>query len=209
VVKIPAGAVDARGMSLAAVPPYPLRVQKRHCGRCGKHIARTEYACLRCGKTQRVRRRIILLPVAGALIAGMFIAATISANNPGRATELTPTAAAATPAVAAPRTLTSTPAISAGELQAAYTRDRGAADRLYRNRPVVVSGVVRSADHNYQGGTVVRLETSDSLETVNATLATREDPGLGALAKGSSVSLLCIGRGQLMGAPQLGSCFVR
>jgi hypothetical protein len=32
---------------------------------------------------------------------------------------------------------------------------------------------------------------------------------IGSLVKGRSVSLLCVGRGALMGAPQLASCFVR
>jgi hypothetical protein len=156
-----------------------------------------------------MRRRFILLPLAGVLIAGMFIAATISADNPGRATELTPSEVAATPAVTVAHTVTQTPAISAGELWSAYKRDRGAADRLYRNRPVVVSGVVRAADYDYRGGMVVRLDTPDTLETVNATLSTRDHSAPDSLAKGRSVSLLCIGRGQLMGALQLGSCFVK
>ncbi len=34
---------------------------------------------------------------------------------------------------------------------------------------------------------VVRLGTGDAFDTVNATLATRNDPALGALAKGRGV----------------------
>ena len=56
---------------------------------------------------------------------------------------------------------------------------------------------------------VVRLGTGDAFDTVNATLAARNDPALGTLTKGRAVSLLCVGRGALMGAPMLGGCFVR
>jgi hypothetical protein len=56
---------------------------------------------------------------------------------------------------------------------------------------------------------VVRLGTGDAFETVNATFATRNDSVLGTLAKGHAVSLLCVGRGALMGAPVIGGCFLR
>jgi hypothetical protein len=90
-----------------------------------------------------------------------------------------------------------------------YSRDPAAADRLYREHSVVVTGDVRAVERNYEGAMVVRLSAGNGFDTVNATLATRNDPVLGTLAKGGAVSLLCVGRGALMGAPLLGSCFVR
>ena len=91
-----------------------------------------------------------------------------------------------------------------------YSRDAVSADRLYREHSVVVNGNIRSVDRNYEGEMVVRLGTGDAFETVNATLATRNDPVLGTtLTKGHPVSLLCVGHGALLGAPILGSCFVR
>jgi hypothetical protein len=101
------------------------------------------------------------------------------------------------------------PEVSATELWMSYSRDAAGADRVYRGHSVVVTGSVRSVDRNYEGEMVVRLGTGDAFETVNATLATRNDPVLGTLTKGHAVSLLCVGRGALMGAPVLGSCFVR
>ena len=102
-----------------------------------------------------------------------------------------------------------TPEVSATDLWMSYSRDAGGADRLYREHSVLVTGNIRSVDCNYEGEMVVRLGTGDAFETVNATLATRNDPVLGTLTKGRPVSLLCVGRGALMGAPLLGSCFVR
>jgi putative nucleic acid binding protein len=99
--------------------------------------------------------------------------------------------------------------VSATELWMSYSRDTAGADRLYREHPIVVTGNVRAIERNYEGEMVVRLGTGDAFDTVNATFATRNDPLLGTLTKGRPVSLLCVGRGALMGAPLLGSCFVR
>ena len=102
-----------------------------------------------------------------------------------------------------------TPEVSATDLWMSYSRDAASADRLYREHSIMVTGNVRSIERNYEGDMVVRLGTGDAFETVNATLATRNDPVLATLAKGHTVSLLCVGRGALMGAPLLGGCFVR
>jgi hypothetical protein len=99
--------------------------------------------------------------------------------------------------------------VTATDLWMSYSRDGVAADHVYRGHSVVVTGTIRSIDRNYEGDMVVRLGTGDAFETVNATLATRNDSVLGTLAKGRAVSLLCVGRGALIGAPLLGSCFVR
>jgi hypothetical protein len=99
--------------------------------------------------------------------------------------------------------------VTAPELWAAYARNAAQADHLYRNRSVVVNGIVRSVDRDYEGSVVARLSTGDTFETVNAKLATRDDPTTVGVIKGRSVSLLCVGRGALIGAPQLGGCLVR
>jgi hypothetical protein len=202
-------------MSVAAVrqPPYPVRVQQRRCGKCGKLVSRAAYACRRCGKSQRMRPRTILLLLSGVLMVGMFVAAVMS-GSPGRAADLPPVPASAGAARAAAPAIPAaagahTPEVSAGDLWSAYVRDRAAADRLYRDHSVIVSGTVRAVDRNYEGDMVVRLGTPDAFDAVNATLATRNDPAVTGLAKGRPVSLLCVGRGALMGAPLLGSCFVR
>jgi hypothetical protein len=203
--------VDERAMSvaLARQAPYPTRVHQRRCSKCGKLVSRSAYACRRCGKTQRIRPRTILLCLAAGLLAGMFAVASAGSllpqAHPGEA------GVKALPdlnhsAVTVPGR---TPELSATELWMSYSRDAAGADRLYREHPVLVTGNVRSVDRNYEGEMVVRLGTGDAFDSVNATFATRNDPMLGTLTKGRPVSLLCVGRGALMGAPLLGSCFVR
>jgi ribosomal protein L40E len=210
-VKIWARTVDEPGMSaaLARQAPYPVRVQQRRCGKCGKLVSAAAYACRRCGKTQRIRPKTILLVLASGLMVGMFAVASASVllpqSRPAEAAVPAARPAGAGALVASGRTNE----VSATDLWMTYSRDTAAAERLYRDRSLTVTGIVRSIDRNYEGEMVVRLATGDTFDTVNATLATRNDPALGTLVKGRSVSLLCMGRGALMGAPQLGGCFLR
>jgi hypothetical protein len=194
-------------IALTRQAPYPVRVQQRRCGKCGKLLSRAAYACRRCGKSQRIRPRTVLLCLSAGLIVGMFAVASAGAilpqAHPGESSA--PAAAPARGPVAAARA----PELSATDLWIAYSRDAAGSDRVYRDHPLTVTGVVRSIDRNYEGDMVVRLGTGDAFDTVNATLATRNDPALAGIAKGRAVSLLCVGRGALMGAPILSACFVR
>jgi hypothetical protein len=191
--------------ALARQAPYPVRVQQRRCGKCGKLVSAAAYACRRCGKAQRIRPKTILLVLSGGLMVGMFAVASASALLP----QARP-AEAATPAAAHVGAVPGgTVQIAATDLWLAYSRDAASAERLYRGRSLTVTGIIRSIDRNYAGEMVVRLGTGDPFNNVNATLATPNDPALAALTKGRPVSLLCAGRGALMGAPLLGGCFVR
>jgi hypothetical protein len=194
-------------VALSRQAPYPVRVQQRRCGKCGKLVSRAAYACRRCGKSQRIRPRTLLLCLAGGLMVGMFAVASAGALLP----QAHPSEAAAAPAPSGARALAASRAleISATDLWIAYSRDAADADRAYRDRSLMVTGIVRSVDRNYEGEMVVRLGTGDAFDTVNATLATRNDAALAGLAKGRVASLLCVGRGALMGAPLLGACFLR
>ena len=198
-------------VALARQAPYPVRVQQRRCSKCGKLVSRSAYACRRCGKTQRIRPRTILLLMAAGLMVGMFAVASAGALLP-QAHPVEPSTRVNTPPDLhdGPRVVPGrTPEMSATDLWMSYSRDAVGADRLYREHSIIVTGNVRSIERNYEGDMVVRLGTGDAFDTVNATFATRNDPVLGTVAKGHAVSLLCVGRGALMGAPLLGSCFVR
>ena len=187
--------------------PLPARTNHKPCMKCGKLVSRAAFACRRCGKRQRIRPRTMLLVLSGCVLIGMFAVASASAL-------LTPPAAPETaPAwpkeAAAPVVPKAASQVTAAELWAAYARDRAGADRQFRDKSIAVTGIVRAIERDYEGSTVVRLSTGDAFETVNAKLTTRNDPAIVGVSKGRLVSLLCVGRGALLGAPQLSGCFVR
>jgi hypothetical protein len=199
-------------MSSAALErraPYEVRAHHKRCGKCGKLVSRAAFVCRRCGTRQRIKPRTILLVLSACLIAGMFAVA-----GAGVLMAQAPAPAAAPIGVAVPETVPAPEAagatrISAGDLWLAYVRDAGAADRRFRDRSLLVSGTVRSVDRDFDGRAVVRLSTGDPYESVNAKLATRGEGMVAGISKGKAVTLLCVGRGRLIGAPQLTGCFVR
>jgi len=193
-------------MSSAALDrraPYEVRAHHKRCGKCGKLVSRAAFMCRRCGTRQRIKPRTIFLVLSVVLVAGLFAA---------RALEISVAAAApgapAVDTVPAPDAAGAT-SVTAGELWAAYVRDPVGADRRYRDRSLLVAGTVRSVDRDFDGRAMVRLLTGDPYESVNAKLATRSDATVTGMTKGKAVTLLCVGRGRLIGAPQLTGCFVR
>jgi ribosomal protein L40E len=202
-------------VALARQPPYPVRVHQRRCGKCGKLVSRTAYACRRCGKFQRMRPKTMLLLGSLALMVGMFTFAILTATGVwGRAAVESAAVAAPGPAVPVSPPLARagagrTPELTAADLWSAYTHDPVGADRQFRDRSMLLTGTVRSVDRDFEGDMVIRLATPDPRDSVNATLATRNDPALASVVKGRPVSLLCVGRGALIGAPLLASCFVK
>lgn len=187
--------------------PFPTRTNFRQCIKCGKLVSRAAFACRRCGKRQRIRPRTMVLVLSGCLLAGMFAVASASALlTPPPVSEVAPAWPKMAAAPAIPKAAAQ---VTASELWAAYARDAAAADSQYRDRSIMVNGVVQAIERDFEGSMVARLSTGDAFETVNAKLATRNDPTMIGVIKGRPVSLLCVGRGALMGAPQLGGCFVR
>jgi hypothetical protein len=159
-----------------------------------------------------MRPRTFFLFLAAGLIAGMFLVASAGALEPP-----THPAEASTGKASAPKESAdlqgpaagSATEVSAGDLWASYFRDAAGADRLYRGRSLVVTGDIRALERNYEGQMVVRLSAGHEFDTVNATLRAGNEQIVGALAKGHAVSLLCVGRGAVMGAPLLAGCLVR
>jgi ribosomal protein L40E len=187
--------------------PYPTRSDHKQCLKCGKLVSRAAFVCRRCGKRQRMRPRTMLLALSGFIVVGMFAVASASAFlTPPPVPEAAPTWPKEAAAPMVPRAASQ---VTAAELWAAYARDPVQADRQFRDKSVAVTGVVRSIERDFEGDMVARLSTGDAFETVNAKLATRNDPTMVGVVKGKLVSLLCVGRGSLMGSPQLSGCFVR
>jgi hypothetical protein len=210
-VKIPTPAPITDRMSTAAAArrvPYPVREDHKQCAKCGKVVARRAYACRRCGKRLRVRPRAVLLVLSVFLLVGMFAFASASVLLSSRSDGAVPIATVATPT----REGAGTPvaiAVEATDLWMAYARSPSAADRSFKDRALLVSGSVHSIARDFEGHTVIRLETGGSFETVNARLGVRNDPAASAFSKGRRVVLACVGSGALIGAPLLSDCSVK
>jgi hypothetical protein len=97
--------------------------------------------------------------------------------------------------------------VSASQIWAAYNKDSVAADHQFKDRPVIVTGnVISGPAREFHGNIVLRLGTGDVFEAVRVMLAGRDATVVSGIVKGQSVSLSCVGRGVLIGAPMLDGC---
>jgi hypothetical protein len=153
--------------------------------------------------------RMILLGLAGCLLAGMFAVASAGSLMPSARSADAAGAPSSAASGSVPVMGATAVAVAASDLWLAYNRDPAQADLRFKDRPLLVTGSVRSVDRDFEGRMLVRLNTGDAYDTVNARMALRNDPAAIGIVKGRQVSLSCVGRGALIGAPQLGDCAVR
>jgi hypothetical protein len=147
-------------------------------------------------------------------MVGMFAVAAAGSIRPSArpietTTMIAPTGVAAALARAPAAPPGGVAEIAATDLWMAYSRDPVGTDRSFRDRPVLVTGTIRSIERDFRGRLQVRLNTGDAFETVNATMASRDNSTVAGAAKGRTISLLCQGQGMLIGAPLLGDCSVK
>jgi hypothetical protein len=182
----------------------------RRCARCGKVSSSRALNCRRCGKKQRINPRLGLLVLAGVFLAGMFAVASAGSHLPFdrfREGSTIPAVGEAPPARAVPvPTLGNGESLTAAEIWEQYNLNAARADGRFKNKPLSVTGRVVDVRRDYGGNILLRLATGDALETVRATVVSRDDSGRAVPVRGQIVSLRCMGRGVLIGAPVLDAC---
>jgi hypothetical protein len=195
--------------TVARFPSQASAHTHKRCSKCGKMVSRSSTRCRRCGQRQRLSRTKLALVASSCMLAGMFAVAMWSTLSPPprpiEASSAVPVRSGLQPIGAGTSVATQ---ITATDLWTAYMRDPAAADRRYRDRSLMVSGIVRSIDRDFDGGLMVRLSTGGAGDAVNAKLASREDPWVLGVNRGKEVSLVCVGRGSAIGAPLLAGCSV-
>lgn len=151
---------------------------------------------------------MVLLVLVTFILIGIFGADPKPANTTSPATLSirrplvdTPVADAA-PAEPPPATIT------ARELYRAYDANEAAAQRRFGDRPLTVTGVIKSIELDYSDEPFLTLATGEMLATVRAELARAQQAKADGLRKGQSVKLTCASVSELMGSPQLKDCSI-
>ncbi|HKX79601.1 MAG TPA: hypothetical protein VJM34_13870 [Novosphingobium sp.] len=94
-------------------------------------------------------------------------------------------------------------AVEAGTLHKAYAANEIAADQLYKGKPLKVSGTIADITSDVSDEPVLSLRVSD-FESVHATGLTKDVAA--TLAKGQSITVSCVGAGEVIGTPLLNDC---
>lgn len=146
----------------------------------------------------------ILVVVIGGCAAcgGIFMLALLAKPTPG--TSSASATQSAPPAPAVPEV-----SISAADLYAAYKTNEIAADGLYRNKILSVSGEVATVTRDAFDNTIVELKAHRVYGTVRATLADGQNSRAATLAPGQSIVIVGKCTGMMIGDPQIDEAVVR
>lgn len=96
--------------------------------------------------------------------------------------------------------------VSAVQYAAAYHQNEVGADRSYKGKKVFITGRVRSINKDIGGTANLELGGGGSFDVVVASLNALADDWAAGLKRGDSVTLLCVGSGQLLNAIMLSDC---
>lgn len=96
--------------------------------------------------------------------------------------------------------------VAAAELFDRYQANEVAADELFKGRAVLVTGTVAGVEKDFTDGIVIRLATSNQFMPVDAAVVSSQKAAAARTSRGDEVTLRCVGRGMIMGRPQLDGC---
>ena len=100
-------------------------------------------------------------------------------------------------------------AVSAERLFLDYQRNEIAADSIYKGRTLAVTGTVSSINKDITDSAYLMLETSNEFMGVHANLRGSEVSKAAALSRGSTVTVVCMGSGMVIGSPILSDCIIQ
>lgn len=96
--------------------------------------------------------------------------------------------------------------VAATELFDAYHENEVAADERFKSKKLRVTGTVTSIDKDFLDNIVVRLQTANQFQSVMATVREAEKSAAAKLKKGQKLTVVCKGRGMVVGSPSLDDC---
>ncbi|HEX4456351.1 MAG TPA: hypothetical protein VIA18_00195, partial [Polyangia bacterium] len=99
--------------------------------------------------------------------------------------------------------------VTAGELYAAYDDNEVSADRLYRGKQLMVSGVISGIDKGALDDVIVRLRGPSAFQSVMAKIRSSDESSAATLSKGERIDLLCTGSVRILSSPSLDDCKIR
>ena len=167
------------------------------CKECKQQVSDGASACPHCGA--KVKKKTSAFTWIVTAILGFIVIGMVTGGNDGTSNRVS---SASTPAAAAAPPIS----VSAVELARAYERNEAAADAAYKGRLLQVTGVVDSIDKDLFDNTVVHLDGVNTFLSVAAQLEESEEQQAIALRKGQTVTVLCRGDSEVIGAPRLDEC---
>ena len=89
-----------------------------------------------------------------------------------------------------------------------YHANEVAADAEYKDKKLQVLATIASIDKDMTDSIVLRLNSGNEFEDVNANLADGQDAKAATLSKNSEILLICTGGGMILESPVLDDCII-
>jgi TPR repeat protein len=99
--------------------------------------------------------------------------------------------------------------VSAEKLFEDYQKNEVAADQIYKDRILSVSGRVKSINKDFADDIYLVLDTSNEFESVQALLRSSEESRAASLSRGEFLTVVCTGNGMIIGSPMLKDCLIQ
>jgi hypothetical protein len=96
--------------------------------------------------------------------------------------------------------------LTAQQLYGDYSANEVAADRKYKGRAIIASGIVESINKDIVDDPYLVLQAGGFLEDVQAHLNNSQESAAAALVKGQEISVRCMGNGMILTSPMLADC---
>jgi hypothetical protein len=170
------------------------------CRECTKEVSTEAKTCPHCGVSFPTRKKTSKLAIAVLVVVGVIVVAAVAGSGDkgaGSGGDVTDEAPA--PAVT----------VAAVDLWKAYDANEVAADEVYKDKRLLVTGAVASIDKDIMDDVVLMLSTPNEFMKVHAQLEDSEASAAAALKKGASVTVACTGGGLIMGSPILKDCRIQ
>ena len=99
--------------------------------------------------------------------------------------------------------------VTAMQLWDAYQANEVRADEHFKDRQLLVAGVLASIDKDFAGDVVLKLATPNQFMHVQAELQDGQRAAAARLDQGHNITLLCRGSGMVMRMPMLNKCIIK
>jgi tRNA_anti-like len=95
---------------------------------------------------------------------------------------------------------------TAEQYDADYDANEVAADQKYKGKKILLTGVIESINEDFKGGAYLVLKASNPFMGVHAELNSRGKAGASAMAKGTTIYLVCDSGTRIMGSATARNC---
>lgn len=174
------------------------------CKECDNEVSNKAESCPKCGA--KIKTTSLFIQILGGFVVLLVLVAIFAPDSPDT-TSNTDNSGANNVAEAAPADEFST---TANQIALEYDANTVAADAIYKGKRFQITGTVAEISTDFMDNAVVQMKggVNEFLEP-QFKLADAEKSKAASLAKGVSITMSCVGNGDIAKTPMLDDCYIQ